>query len=80
MRAPSKLRGRSGPQLPEDEYPRLVEPKPPRDGEELEEDLEVDLKPTLPGAVLVLLVDLDGDSAVDTEPDGRLDEAGRGRS
>jgi hypothetical protein len=61
-------------QLPDDEKPRLVEPNPPRDVDEP----EVDLKPTLPP--LGLLVDLDGDSAVETEPEGRLDEVERRRS
>jgi hypothetical protein len=36
------------------------------------------LKPTLP--LLGLLVDRDGDSAVETEPEGRPDEVERRRS
>jgi len=43
-------------------------------------DVEVDLNPTLPEVLRGLLVDVDGDNAVETEPDGRLDEVGRGRS
>jgi hypothetical protein len=60
-------------QLPEDENPRLVEPKPPREVD----GLEVDLKPTVP---LLGLPDCDGDSAVETEPEGRLDDVERRRS
>ena len=68
------------PQLPDDENPRLVDPKPPRDVDELDVEPEVDLKPTLPEAGLVLpLVDFVGDSAVETEPDGRFD-VDRGQS
>ena len=65
---------RSGPQLPDDEKPWLVDPKPPRDVDELE--VEVDLKPTVPGPVLGRLLDVDGDSAVDTDPDGRPTSSG----
>src|SRR6185436_13187374 len=70
---PGGLLRRTMPQLPDEENPRLVDPKPPRDVDELDVP-EVDLKPTLPEAGLVLLlVDLVGDSAVETEPEGRFD-------
>jgi hypothetical protein len=55
-------------QLPEDENERLVDPKPPRDVDELEVELL---------GRLVLLV-CEGDRAVETELGGRLEEIERG--